>query len=475
MALFVVLFVALVALGVLFAPLMLPGVLFVAVIFGLVKLGLHVHRHHVLRSHHDEEPAALDREETRLTSAPEDMRAKLGESRDIDVPTFGSPMIGEATESTIGLDLVRALHNAVRPSVAAHDAVLEAGVCPILNGLSGGSALADRVRCGSDKRAELLESFEAVSRHFAPHNVYPVAGAETERVLDGLRLSLREHADEETSAVCDLCARVLDSVSDWDDSHFVWPDHDRTVHSPRTELVNVLKREADASPSSARRVLEAWDDSIDAIAAELKSAPTDVRRGVAAHRLMAAIAIHDSVESGILCPILKRAPGGDSLAARLHEGFAYHALLQRSWNELTKGGVGADDVYREHRKEAEDVLTALGESFRAHRRDDMGEIAAFLENLPAASYRTVRSPLDDVMWPWHSEGPALLAIRMALWAESAPTRAHALTVKHPSSRTLRSLTHVADHFLDSWGDTWLDQFILPRRHPRPFTRAVGAP
>ena len=268
---------------------------------------------------------------------------------------------------------------------------------------------------------------------------------------------------------------MLDSVSDWDDSHFGWPDHDRTVHSPRTELVNVLKREADASPSSARRVLEAWDDSIDAIAAELKSAPTDVERGVAAHRLMAAIAIHDSVESGILCPILKRAPGGESLAARLHEGFAYHALLQRFWNELTKGGVGADDVYLEHRKEAEDVLTALVESFRAHRRDDMAEIAAFLENLPPAAYRTVRSPLDDVMWPWVSEGPALLAIRMALWAESAPTRAHALTVKHPTSRTLRSLTHVADHFLDSWGDTWLEQFILPRRHPRPFTRAAGAP
>ncbi len=473
MALFVVLFVALVALAIVFAPLMLPGALFVAVIFGLVVLVLHVHRHHVLRSHHDEEPAALDREETRLTSAPEEMWAKLG---DIDAPTFGSPMIGEATESTIGLDLVRALHNAVRPSVVAHDAVLEAGVCPILSGLSGGSALADRVRCGSDKRAELLERFEAVSRHFAPHNVYPVAGAEVERVLDGLHLSLREHADEETSAVCDLCPRVLDSVSDWDDSHFGWPDHGRRVHSPRTELVNVLKREADASPSSARRVLEAWDDSIDAIAAELKSAPTDVERGGAAHRLMAAIAIHDSVESGILCPILKRAPRGESLAARLHEGFVYHALLQRFWNELTTGGVGADDVYKEHRKEAEDVLTALVESFRAHRRDDMAEIAVFLENLPAASYRTVRSPLDDVMWPWHSEGPALLAIRMALWAESAPTRAHALSVKHPSSRTLRSLSHFADHFLDSWGETWLEQqFILPRRHPRPFTRAAGAP
>ena len=55
-------------------------------------------------------------------------------------------------------------------------------------GCSGGSALADRVRCGSDKRAELLESFETSIRHFAPHNVYPVAGAEVERVLDGLHL-----------------------------------------------------------------------------------------------------------------------------------------------------------------------------------------------------------------------------------------------------------------------------------------------
>lgn len=49
----VVLFAALALLGaILLAPLMLPGALLVAVVFGLVQLALHFHRHHVPYSHH---------------------------------------------------------------------------------------------------------------------------------------------------------------------------------------------------------------------------------------------------------------------------------------------------------------------------------------------------------------------------------------------------------------------------------------
>jgi hypothetical protein len=461
MAVFVIVLLAMVALGaVLLATLLLPGALLFAAIYGLVDVIRHVHRRHMLHSHHSEE------DQPGLTAAPEDASAKLPESRDVYLPQPGSPTIGEGTDSAMGLDLVQTLHGVVRSPVAVHEVVPVANACPILAGLQGGSALANRVRCESDKRLELLESFETVSRQVAPHNIYPVAGAEVERVIEELNVSLKDRADGETSAVCDLCARALHTISDWGDSNLAWPAPDRTVHSPRNELVNALKDEAYASPCSASRVLEAWDNKVDVIAAELTSAQTDAERGRAAHRLMAAIAIHDSVESGVLCPILKHADGGDSLAARLRKTFAHHAMLQRSWNELSKG-LGTGDVYRVHREGAEDVLDALVQSFRAHRHDDMSEVAEFLETLPSASYRTVWSPLADVMWPWHSEGAALLAIRMALWAESAPTRAHTLTVKHPSSRTLRSFTGFADHLFDHWGDTGPE---MPRRHARPRTR-----
>lgn len=417
----------------------------------------------------------------------------------------------EALRSRTAIGRVRALHNSVRQSIAVHDAVVKGALCPLLEELPNGTEVADRLRRGCEVRAELLERFEAVSRHVAAHNVYPVSGEEIEQILEGLGHSFGEHVSDETTAVVDVLEaaaastdplvvaarmaleaqhaptrihpavlrhprsqmlktlyRLVDRYDDWSDTHWNWADPDRAISSPRRQLVDALKRQSVASPPSLRGVLEGYDTAVDAMVAELGRARTSAEQGVAAHRLSAAIALHDSVVSGVLCPLLSAVSGGEQLAALALEGCRQRAELQQAWNALTKG-VAVEDVYRLHRAEAERIMGLLVEQFRLHEREGTLEVASLLQHLPNDAYRTVTSPLDDIMWPWHSEGPAVLALHMALWADSAPTRVHPMMVKHPSSRALRTFYHLTDHFSDYWGDTWIERWFLPRRRPQPFS------
>jgi len=418
----------------------------------------------------------------------------------------------EALESSTGIGRVRVLHNCVRQSVAVHDAVLRSALCPLLEDLPGGRAVSDQLRRGCEERAELLARFDAVSRHVAAHNVYPVSGDEIDQILEGLSRSFNEHAHDETIEVGNLLQaaeasvdplviaarmafearhaptrvhsavlrhprsnglkflyRTLDRLDDWSDTHHNWLDPDHAVHSPRAELVNVLKAQAGSSQPSIRGVLEGFDNAVEAIVAELDVARSAAEQAVAAHRLSAAVAIHDSVVNGVLCPLLEAVWGGEPLAVRLRQGCQSRAQLQQSWKVLTRG-VAIDDIYRLQRREAEDVIGKLAEAFRVHGRECTVEVASFLGHLPDEFYRTRTSPLDDIMWPWHSEGPALLALRMALWAESAPTRSHPVMLRRPSSRALRTFCHFTDHFSDYWGDAWIERWLLPRRSPRPFSQ-----
>lgn len=443
MGLLVVLLTALAACAVLLAPLMLPGLLLGVVVFAAFKVALHVHRRYGRRQSRTagDTPRRASWPLVR-TAEVERVAARL--PRELVFPDASG--VGEGSESSIGLDLVRVLREAVGPAVGMPETGPREGVCPILNGLPDGLALADRVRCGHDRKSELLQSFQALSSEVAPHNLYPVAGTEAEQVIEALSISLRE-SETGQRADCDLCGRVIESLAGWRQAHFGPRHYDRSSRSPRSEIVKALKSEAHGEAPSVRRVLEVFDGSVARFADDLGAASTGAERERAGERLLAAVAIHDSVESGVLCPILKRAQGGGPLAARLHEGFAFHALLQRSWEESKREG--GPSVARDVSGEgAEQILDVLVESFQAHRLDDMAEVARFLEALPASAFRTRWSPLDDVLWPWHSGGAALLAIRMALWADSAPSRAHAVTLKHPSSRTLRSFTHVAENVFD---------------------------
>jgi len=417
----------------------------------------------------------------------------------------------DALGSATGIARVRALHNSVRPSISVHDAVLASALCPLLEELPGGPAVARRLRHGCQERAELLDRFEALSHNVAAHNVYPVSGEEIEHILEGLERSFGAHVSVETTSVGTVLEeaagsldpdvvvarmeiearqaptrihaatarhpgsatrkayyRSRDRFRDWSDSHWGWTDPRTTSRSARDQQVELLRSRSTSSAPSVRDVLTGYDDVVEQLVVELRSAPSGPDRVRAASRLNSAIAVHDSVVGGVLCPLLEAVPSGGASAVRLRQGCRQRAELQRSWTALTRG-VEGDGRARLESSEAEAILEALIESFHAHRQEESLEVIPLLEGLPGSAYRTGASPFDDVLWPWYSEGPELLALRMALWARSGPTQVHPALVRHPTSRSLRTWFHVVDGFRDHWGDSALGRWLSPALPAQPFS------
>jgi hypothetical protein len=416
----------------------------------------------------------------------------------------------EVRSSTTGLQRVRLLHR-TRRSIAVHDAVLGSALCPLLEELPGGPAIADRLRQGCQERAELLSRFAAAIKGVAAHNVYPVSGEEIEEILEGLELSFDRHVHDETaevSAALEAAAGIVDPevlaarmalealeaptrahsvaakhprssmlkglyryrdrLADWQDAHHGWLDPQSTQQSPRALQVQELKQKASGASPTVRDVLAGYDQTVVALIEELGAARTDEAKAEAARRLNAAITVHDSVLGGVLCPLLEAVPSGKDRAAQLREGCHQRAELLHAWNALTDR-VATEDLYRQHSPEVEEIIASLIESFHAHEQIETSEVTELLKQLPSSAYRTKATSFGDAMTPWRNEGPELLALRMALWAHSSPTRTHRALVKHPSSRTVRSLYHLVDHWLDFWGDTPLERWFRPNQPPAPFS------
>jgi len=417
----------------------------------------------------------------------------------------------DALGSTTGVGRVRALHNSVRRSISVHDAVLASALCPLLEDLPGGPAVAQRLRHGCQERADLLGRFEELAHNVAAHNVYPVSGEEIERILQGLERSFGEHISVETTSVGNLLEdaagsldpdvvqarmeiearqaptrihaatarhprsatlkafyRSRDRFRDWSDSHWGWTDPRTTPRSPRDQQVDLLRSQSTSSAPSVRDVLTGYDDVVEQLIVELRSASTGSDRVTAAYRLNSAIAVHDSVLGGVLCPLLEAVSGGEPLAVQLRQGCHQRAELQQAWTALTKV-VEEDRPARLESTDAEAIIEALIESFHAHQQEENLDVIPLLEGLPGSAYRTSASPFNDAMWPWYSEGPGLLALRMALWAQSGPTHVHPLLVRHPSSRVLRTWFHVVDGFRDHWDDSALGRWLSPALPSHPFS------
>ena len=417
----------------------------------------------------------------------------------------------EAFETTTGLDRVRLMHNTLLRSIAVHDAVLESALCPLLANLPGGGAVADRLRRGCQVRADLLHKFDALTRNVAARDVYPVSGDEIEEILEGLDESFRAHADSETTEVGDVLEaaaestdvdvvatrmaieaarapsrvhaatakhpqspvrqwvnRRWDRVHDWSDAHWGWSDPHAAQTSPRHAQVDFLKAQAFAPAPSVRDLLAGYDRTVDATIEELAAAHTNLERVGAADRLNAAITIHDAVVEGVLCPLVEAVPGGEPLAVQLRAGCRRRAELRGAWGTLTKN-VAPDDLYRLHASETDEILAPLIEDFRSHEKEETSQEIELLKDLSDESYRTKSSLLQDAMEPWHSEGPSVLALRMALWAESAPARVHPRLESHPRSRALRSYYKFTDHFEDRWADSWFGKWFFPELPSQPFS------
>lgn len=415
----------------------------------------------------------------------------------------------EAIDATTGLERVRILHQ-TRRVVAVHDAVLRSALCPLLEDLPGGHEIAERLRHGCDERAKLLGRYEALTKNVAAPNVYPVSGEEIEEILEGLERSLREHVHDETTQVGDLLSRFTDSIdpdvvavrmaleaeraptrshhatvrrprsallkryyrmrdgwADWRDAHHGWLDPRTTKQSPQALEVATLKGTGAATPT-VRDVLGGYDATVRGIIEEWRTAPDWAAKSDAVQRLSAAITVHDAVLGGVLCPLVDALPGGKEPAERLREGCRQRAELQRRIYQLgdrVTAGEGDDRL----RTELEAIIDALVESFHAHEQEETKDVTELLERLPPEAYRTKSSLLADVMWPWHSEGPELLALRMALWAESSPSRAHPLLARHPTSRILRSAYRLSDHWSKFSARTPLQRWFAPKLPPAPFS------
>jgi hypothetical protein len=425
-----------------------------------------------------------------------------------------------AFDADTGLERARILHEASRV-ITVHDAVLVSALCPLLEDLPGGQEVASRLRHGSEERAVLLRRFADVAKNVAAQNVYPVSGDAIEEILEGLEQSLDAHVTDETQQVGEVLTASSESVdpdvvaarmalvaedsptrshratpglphsplqkryyrlherwADWRDAHHGWLENGSAAKTPRVFQATRLMSAADAGPPTIGEVLAGYDKSVDEMIAEQGAATNLAEEAVAVQRLSAAIAIHDSVLAGVLCPLLDALPEAKEPAAKLREGCHRRGELQRQLADVMRRVVPgeSDETLR---ATIAPLVEALIESFGSHKSVETGDVAALLRDLPDDAYRTKGSLLNDAMWPWHSEGPELLALRMAMWARSSPSRSHRLLESHPSSRALRSWYRLADHGRHISAETPFERWLAPKRPNAPFeslrTTPEGAP
>jgi len=394
--------------------------------------------------------------------------------------------------ATTGTERVRLLRQASRV-LATHDAVLRHGLCPLLEDLRGGAPVASRLCAGVTARAELLEEFDTLTKGVAPHNVYPVSGDRVEALFEGLVESIRRHVDDETAEVAAAMERAASSVDpevvaarlalaaaraptrphrlarltrssrilrlvdrfeDWVDAHHGWFDIGRQAPSPREVQATALKEAAATEQPTVSDVLAGYARTVHELVAAWASVRSPAERLAVARRLTAAITVHDSVLGGVLCPLVEAVPGAEAVASALRRGCMERAELLARLGRVLDGDAAPGDV--------EEMVDELVRRFHAHQAHGADEVTAVLDRLTDGEFRDLTSPLADAMWPWHSEGPAALALRMAVWAEKSPTKPHALVLRHPHSRVLRALFKGLDTVRDGWTETALGRWLAPR-------------
>lgn len=395
--------------------------------------------------------------------------------------------LSQVLETTTGTDRVRALH-VLRQIVITHDSVVGSTLCPLLQDLPGGPEVAGRLRQGCEVRADLLGRFQSLSQGTEPHNVYPVFGPEIEAIVAELRESFQHHVEDETTRVGELLEstagsltpeaaaarmaieagrapvrahrvtyrhptsralraiyRGIDRMHDWNDSHHGWPTAERRAPLPVRPQRKFTRR-----PPSIPDLLSGYDQTVETVAVELAASGQDgPRRAAAAYRLAAAIAVHDSIVGGTVCRLLEAVPEGRPAASVLENGCRERASLLEEWNELVRHNSPAE-LFEIHGAEANRIIDRLIASFRAHESHETDDVSATIEQLRQKSWKSSGTGLVSpyLLADWPNPDPAVLAAHMALWAKKAPTHAHPLLSRHPSSRLLRNLFRYSDHLQD---------------------------
>ncbi len=176
-------------------------------------------------------------------------------------------------------------------------------------------------------------------------------------------------------------------------------------------------------------LLASYDREVEAALTEAFDASTGTEKVELLYRLRHVITVHDSVLTGVLCPLLSELPQGREVAERLREGCSERNELLQSFQALTRG-VAARNVYVTSGAELERILEALQASFRRHMDVETVAVAQVLESSEA------------------STDPDVLAARMALEVRRAPTFAHRRDHRSGLYKTLY-------RYIDSYRE-WID-------------------
>ncbi len=413
-------------------------------------------------------------------------------------------LLDEAARAPTGTGRVQTMF-LVRRAVAIHDSVVESALCPVLEDLPGGADVATTLREGCRRRAALLSRFQRVTQGVAAHNVYASASAEIEDVLARLTTSFHEHESAETTEVAELldrsadlvdpdvvsarmaievgraptrahavgarrlrrANRLVDTFRDWSDSRHRWPAAERTAPTRWPT--------PSSSVPSIRSLLASYDTTVEGVIVDLRRATSPEDRLVAAHRLVAAITVHDAVVAGSLCTLLDSVDDGHDVADRLRQGCQQRAELLRGWHLLIRG-LSPEDLVRLHLEEADEIVEGLIVSFGAHAHDESSEVAAFVERLRERAWPTRGSAAGGLIAAGPNPEPGVLAASMALSAATAPSRTHPLLARHPSNRLIRAAYRGLDRAASA-SDSWRGWSTRGPTGPgaRPAGPSRGAP
>jgi hypothetical protein len=393
----------------------------------------------------------------------------------------------DTTATTTGTERVQALHILGR-LINQHDSVVGSTLCPLLQDLPGGPAVAEGLRRGCAQREALLARFQSLRQGSTAHNVYPAFGTEIEAILAELEKSFDQHVDDETTRVGELLESAADSISpevvaariaigakraparahrlayrhpsskalravyrtidrvhEWNDSHHGWPAARSQAPPPVRPPRQFTRR-----PPSVLELLSGYDQTVEAVIEELERADRDgPSRAAAAYRLAAAIAVHDSIVGGTLCPLLESVSDTSADTAVLQGGCRERAQLLEAWNQLMRKA-STEDLFDDHAEESHRIIDGLVASFSAHETSETDHISKAIEHLRERPWKSSGTGLISpyLLPDWPNPEPGVLAAHMALWAEKAPTHAHPLLRRHPTNRLLRDVYRRADHLRD---------------------------
>lgn len=172
------------------------------------------------------------------------------------------------------------------------------------------------------------------------------------------------------------------------------------------------------------------DETVARVLDDLREDPPPDERVDLIEGLVRAVSVHDAVVAEALCPLLRRQPGGATVADEMGRGCAERERLSREIITVLSG-LAARDVYvvPSEGKRLDDLVASLAASFERHEQAEVPGAVAAVDEDPRA--------------------PAIqIAAAMERARRFAPTRPHRGPLAHRRATAVKALLHFLDHMLD---------------------------